>query len=76
VLSCRAFARRIEYAMLDALFERHALRRIHLRFAPNERNGPIQELLAGLLGANPTGAVVLQAADFTSRKLPWYLRVE
>jgi FkbH-like protein len=76
VLSCRAFARRIEYALLNALFERHALRRIHFRFEPTPRNGPLQELLNGLLGAAPAGAVALNAADFKQQKLPWYLNVE
>jgi FkbH-like protein len=76
VLSCRAFGRRIEYAMLDALFERHAARRIHMRFQATERNSPIQELLSGLTGAAPEAGSALDAADFAQRKLPWYMRVE
>jgi FkbH-like protein len=76
VLSCRAFGRRIEYAMLDALFERHAVRRIHMRFEATERNGPIQELLSGLTGAALGEGSALDAAAFAQRKLPWYMRVE
>jgi FkbH-like protein len=76
VLSCRAFGRRIEYAMLDALFERHAARRIHMRFEATERNGPLQELLSGLTGAAPGDGSALDAVDFAQRKLPWYMRVE
>jgi len=76
VLSCRAFGRRIEYAMLDALFERHAARRIRLRFEATERNGPIRELLSGLTGESPGEGSSLDATGFAQRKLPWYMRVE
>jgi len=76
VMSCRAFGRRIEYALLEALFERCALGRIQLNFEATPRNGPLQEVLGVLLGdvgANGTG---LSAADFKQRKLPWYMEVE
>jgi FkbH-like protein len=76
VLSCRAFGRRIEYAMLGALFERLAVRRIRMRFAATERNGPIQELLNGLTGTPPVEESFVDDTSFTERKLPWYLRIE
>jgi predicted enzyme involved in methoxymalonyl-ACP biosynthesis len=76
VLSCRAFGRRIEYAMLGALFERLAVRRIHLRFEATERNGPLQELLSAVTGAPPASGTSLDAADFAQRKLQWYMRIE
>jgi predicted enzyme involved in methoxymalonyl-ACP biosynthesis len=76
VLSCRAFGRRIEYAMLGALFQPDALRRINLRFQATERNGPVRELLKNVTGVVPAGGVSLDAADFAQRKLPWHMRVE
>jgi FkbH-like protein len=76
VLSCRAFGRRIEYTLLGALFERHAARRIHVRFEATERNGPLQELLSGLTGEAPREGCSLDATGFAQRKLPWYMRVE
>jgi FkbH-like protein len=76
VLSCRAFGRRIEYAMLGSLLERHSLSRIHFHFAATERNGPIQDLFRDLTGAPPAEEIVVDAAGFEQRRLPWFMRVE
>jgi FkbH-like protein len=76
VLSCRAFGRRIEQAILAALFERHALARIRFRFEATARNGPLQELLSSVTGAAPAPDCPLDAAGFDARKLPWYMRIE
>ena len=81
VLSCRAFGRRIEYAMPGFLFARHSLSRIHFHFVPTERNGPIQDVLRTLTAAPPAGEavageLVLDAADFEQRSLPWFVRIE
>jgi FkbH-like protein len=76
VLSCRAFARRIEYALLDALFQRHSLHRLRFHFQATERNGPIQELLSRLTGAPPVGPVTIDAAEFEQRKLTSFMGVE
>jgi FkbH-like protein len=76
VLSCRAFGRRIEYAMLGALFERLRIQRIGFRFEATERNGPLQELLNTVTGAPPVSGSLLGAVDFDQRKLPWYMRIE
>ncbi len=76
VMSCRAFGRRIEHAILAALFERHSPLRIRFHFEATERNGPLQELLSTLTGARPAPACALDAASFAPRKLPWYMRVE
>jgi hypothetical protein len=62
--------------MLGALFERLAVRRIRMRFAATERNGPIQELLNGLTGTPPVEESFVDDTSFTERKLPWYLRIE
>lgn len=76
VLSCRAFARRIEYAMLGSLFDQYSLQRIKFRFRATDRNGPIQELLGHLTGAAPSEDPAVSSGDFSERKLPWYMRVQ
>lgn len=76
VMSCRAFGRRIEQAMLAALFERQAIARIRFRFEATGRNGPLQELLSGVTGADAAPDCSLDAAGFALRKLPWYMRIE
>jgi FkbH-like protein len=55
VLSCRAFFRRVEHAMLDALFEHFCVDRIGLAFIPTKRNGPLQSFLSEM-GAEPAAA--------------------
>jgi predicted enzyme involved in methoxymalonyl-ACP biosynthesis len=76
VLSCRAFARRIEYAMLHALYERESVPAIRFHFEATDRNGPIQELLSQLAGGALTGHCQITADNFVERKLPWYMRVQ
>lgn len=50
VLSCRAFSRRIEYAILEFLFDQGNIDEIVLHFRPTERNTPTGEFLAALCG--------------------------
>lgn len=50
VMSCRAFARRIEHQCLHLLFTESAAREISFRFQSTDRNGPLQDFLRGLLG--------------------------
>ena len=76
VLSCRAFGRRIEFAILSSFFERHALRRINLRFVSTERNGPFAELLTTVTGAAPAEGTSLEASDYGQRKPLWHMRIE
>lgn len=45
VMSCRAFARHIEYKTLELLFERFQAEKIALDFKKTERNSPTQDLL-------------------------------
>ncbi len=45
VMSCRAFSRRIEYQILDCLFERW--NQVLLRFERTERNGPFEAFMIG-----------------------------
>jgi FkbH-like protein len=76
VLSCRAFGRRIEYAMLGALFERHGLKKIRFEAVPTERNGPLREMLNAVTGCDAAPGVSLDCSGFSARKQPWYMRVE
>ncbi|MDP9112107.1 MAG: HAD-IIIC family phosphatase [Acidobacteriota bacterium] len=48
VLSCRAFARRIEFQCLKTLFDRYDIQVIELAFVPTSKNGPTRDLLSAL----------------------------
>ncbi|MBK9977476.1 MAG: HAD-IIIC family phosphatase [Gemmatimonadetes bacterium] len=65
VLSCRAFARRIEHATMDILFERLGVDRLTLDFVRTPRNGPSVEF-AAIFGDVPetSGDVVVTRARF------------
>ena len=76
VLSCRAFGRRVEYAMIDTLLERHEVRSIRFHFEHTERNGPLQEILGSLAGEALKPGSLLEASDFLDRRLTQYMRVE
>jgi FkbH-like protein len=64
VLSCRAFGRRIEHAILQLLFERSNLKEVEFNFVATTRNGPLQDFLTGMLGSKPDGQVVLSREQF------------
>jgi FkbH-like protein len=64
VLSCRAFGRRIEHAILRLLIDRFNLKEVEFNFCPTARNGPLQDFLAGILGSKPAGQVILSREQF------------
>jgi FkbH-like protein len=72
VLSCRAFARRIEYQSLRVLFDRFDCAAIRFSFAPTPKNGPLQEFLADLLPVKPKAGEEpgLSRQDFAARCPP------
>ncbi len=76
VLSCRAFGRRIEYAILAALIEQFQLARIHFHFESTERNTPIREMLEGLVDGPLDREVILNVKDFVRRRRPSFMNVE
>lgn len=76
VMSCRAFARRIEHQCLKALFARTGAGKIVFDFAPTAKNGPIREFLASMGGGAPEGAVELTRARFEEMCPPLYHRTE
>jgi FkbH-like protein len=76
VLSCRAFSRRIEHAVLAALFQRFGVDRLQLDFAATSRNGPMRTCLTELLGTEPvSGPVDLTREIFQNNCPNLYARV-
>ena len=59
VMSCRAFSRRIEHQCINHLFTKYNLSEINFDFKPTDRNGPLQEFFAELLGSAPNCDVTL-----------------
>jgi FkbH-like protein len=64
VLSCRAFGRRIEHAILQLLFDRSNLKEVEFNFIATARNRPLQDFLTGILGGKPACQVVLSREQF------------
>jgi hypothetical protein len=65
VMSCRAFSRRTEYQTLRVLFERFGATSIVFDYMKTDRNGPLQEFFAELLGSSPpAGGIRLRGKDF------------
>ncbi len=64
VMSCRAFARRIEYQCLRTLFERFQATQIRFEFASTPRNGPLQEFFKAILGEAPESDFSLTREQF------------
>jgi FkbH-like protein len=67
VMSCRAFSRRIEYWCMQELFEHFAADQVTFDFQPTERNSPLREFLANVLGESPSPGCKLARADFQAR---------
>jgi FkbH-like protein len=53
VMSCRAFSRRIEHAMLREVFERTGVEQLNFDFEATPKNGPIRDFLASMFGVEP-----------------------
>ena len=64
VMSCRAFARRIEQQTLKMLFESTGTEEIDFDFVPTAKNGPLQEFFAAVTGDQPTAEFRLRRAQF------------
>jgi len=67
VMSCRAFARRIEHQTLKMLFEATGVSEIAFDFTPTARNGPLREFFASLLGEEPTSEFRLARSQFDAK---------
>ena len=67
VMSCRAFARRIEYQCLKIVFESYGVREMVIPFVPTPKNEPARDFLTGLCGPPPGGAFHLTASQFAEK---------
>jgi FkbH-like protein len=56
VMSCRAFSRRIEFAVLAELFRRYSPSELILDVAVTSKNGPLRSFVKSLTGVEPSGA--------------------
>jgi FkbH-like protein len=70
VLSCRAFARRIEHLSLRARFERFDAHRVVLDVARTPRNGPLQEFVATMGALPPDAGPVALAREEVESTMP------
>lgn len=64
VMSCRAFARRIEHRCLAALFERFDAQAARFDYLETPRNGPLTRFLRELTGAAPAPGLRLEVDSF------------
>jgi FkbH-like protein len=64
VMSCRAFARRIEHQTLKTIFDTTGVSEINFNLASTARNAPVREFFAALLGAEPQSACTLTRKEF------------
>jgi FkbH-like protein len=67
VMSCRAFARRIEHASLRALFDRLEVQCVEFEYSATPRNGPLRETLEYYLGSGLTPPFELSRDRFYER---------
>lgn len=66
VMSCRAFARRIEHRCLEVLFERFSTDRIEFEFSKTAKNGPLQDFFAGIPGERSNGRAAITREAFAA----------
>ncbi len=67
VMSCRAFARRLEYCCLDQLFRRTGAEAVRFDYVETPRNQPLRDCLTDLLGEQPRRGSELARSTFTTR---------
>ena len=67
VMSCRAFARRIEHQTLKVLFQTTGASEVQFRFTPTAKNGPLRDFFASLLGEQPQSDFRLTRSQFEAR---------
>jgi FkbH-like protein len=76
VMSCRAFSRRIEHQCVNHLFRKYNPSEISFDFKPTDRNGPLQEFFAELLGSAPSPPVTFSRTACLERLPKLFHRVE
>lgn len=75
VMSCRAFSRRIEHAMLEHIFEKESVDEIVFQFRATQRNTPLREFLKQVTGSTPVADVRLTKSVLDARKPKRYFTV-
>ena len=75
VMSCRAFARRIEHCCLDSLFRRFPVNEMRFSFAATSKNSPLRQFLADMLGAEPEAPYALSRERFLEKRPNLYHKV-
>jgi len=64
VMSCRAFARRVEHQCLRYLYSKFDTHTITFDYAETERNGPLTRFFNEVLGEQPAATVELTREHF------------
>ncbi|GDX40243.1 hypothetical protein LBMAG21_05350 [Armatimonadota bacterium] len=72
VMSCRAFARHIEYRSLELLFEHFQVENISMDYQKTERNGPTHELLSALGDGEETSPFAISKSEFEQNRPTLY----
>jgi predicted enzyme involved in methoxymalonyl-ACP biosynthesis len=67
VMSCRAFARRIEHQTLKILFDGTGTTEMRFSFTPTAKNGPTRDFFTGLLGEEPQSEFRLKRSQFEEK---------
>lgn len=67
VMSCRAFARRIEYSCLQTLFDRFGAEQIVFDFEATPKNGPLRDFLRTLIAGDLIRDCRLSREEFESK---------
>ncbi len=67
VMSCRAFARRIEHQTLKMLFETTGAQEIQCSFTPTAKNGPLRDFFATIIGSEPQSEFRLTRSEFEAK---------
>jgi predicted enzyme involved in methoxymalonyl-ACP biosynthesis len=75
VMSCRAFARRIEHRCLDELIAKFGPDHIEFDFTETERNGPIRTFLTEALGSLPESPQRVSSKVFLERRQRTYHKI-
>lgn len=75
VMSCRAFARRIEHQTLEQLFLFSGAQRIRFEYKETPKNTPTSQFLTALTGKAPDSNCSLDRNEFVSNCPPLYHQV-
>ena len=74
VLSCRAFSRRIEYAVLDHLFDVLDLDAMVFDYQPTPKNHLVRDFLAAFVSDEPDAASRIPRSVFTEKRPRLFFR--